>query len=40
MSDTDFWVVVRRAFIMIAKALKKRYNFDGLLILLTGDAIE
>lgn len=37
MSDTEFWQQVRRALMMIAHALKKRYGWDGLLILLAGE---
>lgn len=34
MSDRDFFIQVRRALITLARALEKRYNFTGLLIIL------
>ncbi len=36
VSDEEFWVTMRRALMMVAHALEKRYNFSGLLILLGG----
>lgn len=38
MSDTDFWLLIRRAALMIAHAIEKRYHFTGLLVLLTGNS--
>lgn len=34
--DLAFWAELRRHIIGIAKALAKRYGWDGLVILLTG----
>lgn len=36
MSDPEFWLLVRRAALMVAHAIEKRYHFSGLLVLLTG----
>lgn len=38
MTEAEFWMAVRRAAIAVAHAVKKRYNFTGLLVLLTGQA--
>lgn len=37
MTDLDFWLQVRRAVLMIAHAIEKRYNSAWLLVLLTGE---
>jgi len=30
MDDRDFWLMVRRALLMICKAIEKRYNLSGI----------
>ena len=34
IEDRTFWIEVRRALIILAKALKKRYDFKGLHVIL------
>jgi len=29
MDDRDFWILFRRALLMICKAIEKRYNLSG-----------
>lgn len=36
MSETDFWVEIRRGLITIARALMLRLHWRGLMIVLTG----
>ena len=36
MTDLAFWLTLRRHVIAIAKAVAKRYGWDGLVVLLTG----
>ncbi len=33
-SDKDLWIEIRRALVILAKALKKRYDFIGLHVIL------
>jgi hypothetical protein len=37
MSDADFWLTVRRALIMVARAVYKRYGHSGMCIILGVD---
>ena len=37
MDNKEFWIEVRRALVILARALKKRYDFVGLELILALD---